>query len=336
MRIQARTGGYRSEQGMQVRTGGYRMLLALYGAGAMGREFKYMADNSARWDGIVFIDDQGKNEELLGCRVMDYQAFSERYTPDQVRFVVAIGEPVFRLRAFDKMKRAGYQGAVLCDPSAYISPDAEVGEGTAICRGSYIGSLARIGRNVYISTGAAVGHDAVIGDHTRLGVYSFTGGHVRIGENVFIGAGAMLRDRIQVGNGSIVAIGAAVFDSVPEHVTMIGNPARAAGETDGRAVYQVQTQAAAAAPAAEAPAQGVLTRTQVAEKYWEVFESCFEGIDFNPVTFHFHDDGWDSVSHMKLAAELEKAFGIHFKGREIMRLNTFGSGLELVRKKLCN
>ena len=182
--MQARTGGYRSEQGMQVRTGGYRMLLALYGAGAMGREFKYMADMSAQWDGIVFIDDRGKNEELLGCRVMDYQAFSVGVTR-RIRYVLLLRSerPVFRLRAFDKMKRADYQGAVLCDPSAYISPDAEVGEGTAICRGSYIGSLARLGRNVYVSTGAAVGHDAVIGDHTRLGVYSFTGGHVRIGEN---------------------------------------------------------------------------------------------------------------------------------------------------------
>ena len=304
------------------------MILALYGAGAMGREFKYMADASGNWEEIVFIDDNARTEELMGCKVLKFRSFSSGYTPEQVRFVVAIGEPRFRMEAFERMKRAGYEGAVLCDPTAYVSPDAEVGEGTAICRDAYVGSLCRVGRNVYISAKAAVGHDSVIGDHTRLGVMSFTGGHTVIGKDVFVGSGAMLRDRIQVGDGSVIALGAAVFEDVPAGVTMMGNPARMAGETGGRTVY-------APSQAEKQPAEtGLPGRAKVAETFWNVFVSCFDGIDFNPVTFHLHDEGWDSVSHMKLTASLEDAFGIHFKGREIMRMNTFQAGLNLVRKKL--
>lgn len=33
------------------------MILALYGAGAMGREFKQIADESREWTGIVFTGD---------------------------------------------------------------------------------------------------------------------------------------------------------------------------------------------------------------------------------------------------------------------------------------
>ena len=135
------------------------MILALYGAGAMGREFKYMADASGNWEEIVFIDDNARTEELMGCRVLKFRSFSSVYTPEKVRFVVAIGEPRFRMEAFERMKRAGDEGAVLCDPTAYVSPDAEVGEGTAVCRDAYVGSLCRVGRNVYISAKAAVGHE---------------------------------------------------------------------------------------------------------------------------------------------------------------------------------
>ena len=42
------------------------MILALYGAGAMGREFKYMADAGNEWSGVVFIDDHALSEELMG------------------------------------------------------------------------------------------------------------------------------------------------------------------------------------------------------------------------------------------------------------------------------
>ena len=76
------------------------------------------------------------------------------------------------------------------------------------------------------------------------------------------------------------------------------------------------------------------TPAKIAETYWEVFSSCFDGLDFNPVTFRFHEDGWDSASQMALVAGLEAAFGISFKGREVLKMNSFESGLNLVRKKL--
>ena len=76
------------------------------------------------------------------------------------------------------------------------------------------------------------------------------------------------------------------------------------------------------------------TPASIAETYWEVFSACFEGYDFNPVTFRFHEDGWDSASQMALVAGLEATFGISFKGREVLKMNSFESGLNLVRKKL--
>ena len=302
------------------------MILALYGAGAMGREFKQIAQECGGWSGFVFIDDHAQAEELSGCPVCRFQQFRARFGPDETRFVIAMGEPKFRAEAYSRMTRAGYTGAVLVHGSAYLSPDAELGEGTVVCHDVHIGSLARIGRNCYLSRGASIGHDAVVGDHTRLGVNAFVGGHTVIGENCFIGAGALLRDRIHIGAMSVAALGAAVFEDVPDGVTVIGNPARIAGDGAQSAVY-APSRALEAAQEKSAP-------QSVPERYWEVFSGCFEGVDFNPISFHYHDGGWDSLTHMTLIGRLEEAFQISFKGREAMRLKSYADGLKMVKSKL--
>ena len=302
------------------------MILALYGAGAMGREFKQIADESGEWSGVVFIDDHAETEQLMGCPVCRFQQFRAKYTPEETRFIVSIGEPKFRLEAFEKMTRAGYRGSIIAHSSAIISPDAEVGEGTAVCQGVYVGSLAKVGKNCYLSRNASVGHDAVVGDHTRLGVNAFVGGHCVIGENAFIGAGAMLKDRIRVGSKSVVAMGAAVFEDVPDSVTVIGNPARVSGEGAQDAVF--------APSRALEEKQADTASASVPERYWEVFAGCFDGVDFNPVTFKYHDAGWDSVAQMTLVSRLEEAFHVSIKGREAMQLKSYGAGLKMVTDKL--
>ena len=176
----------------------------------------------------------------------------------------------------------------------------------------------------------------MIGDHTRVGVNAFIGGHAVIGENVFIGSGAMLKDRIRVGDFSVVAIGSAVFTDVEANVTVMGNPARITNQGAQGLLYapsRAMAEAAQAAAEATETAED-LSPERIAERYWEVFSDCFEGLDFNPVSFRFHDDGWDSITQMSLVCRLEEAFGISFKGRETMKITSYRAGLELVRKKL--
>ena len=313
------------------------MILALYGAGAMGREFKFIADETGAWQQIVFIDDHAAAEQTLGCLTCGFQAFRRRFRPEEARFAVTIGEPKFRKEAFERMTEAGYQGARVVHPSACISPDASVGEGALIAQGAYIGSQARIGRNFYASRNASVGHDAVIGDHTRIGVGAFVGGHTEVGENVFIGSGAMLKDRIRIGDSSVVALGSVVLSDVGADTTVMGNPARIAGEGVQNLLYMPGRGTAEAPEGARNPESPVpaeaFTPDRVAALYWETFSGVFAGMDFNPVSFRFHDPGWDSIAQMRLICALEEAFHISFKGRETMKVCSYRTGLDLVRKK---
>lgn len=44
-------------------------------------------------------------------------------------------------------------------------------------------------------------------------------------------------------------------------------------------------------------------------------------------------DGWDSLSHMMIIAEIESKFDIKFKLKELNKMNNFGDLVDLVKVK---
>lgn len=45
-------------------------------------------------------------------------------------------------------------------------------------------------------------------------------------------------------------------------------------------------------------------------------------------------NGWDSLTHMIIITDIENAFGIKFKLKELNKLNNMGSLIELITAKL--
>jgi acyl carrier protein len=45
-------------------------------------------------------------------------------------------------------------------------------------------------------------------------------------------------------------------------------------------------------------------------------------------------DGWDSLTHMTIISEIEEAFDIKFKLKELNKLKNMGSLIDLIQSKL--
>jgi serine O-acetyltransferase len=86
-----------------------------------------------------------------------------------------------------------------------------------------------------------VGETAVIGNDVSMlhgvtlgGTGKETGDrHPKVGDGVLLGAGAKILGNIRIGQGSKVGAGSVVLADVPDHVTVVGVPARIVGRPHG-------------------------------------------------------------------------------------------------------
>ncbi|MCH8507003.1 MAG: serine O-acetyltransferase, partial [Ectothiorhodospiraceae bacterium] len=99
---------------------------------------------------------------------------------------------------------------------------------------------ARIGRRFFIDhgMGVVIGETAEIGDDVTLYHGVTLGGtstakgkrHPTLGNNIVVGAGAKVLGPIMVGDGARVGSNAVVLKDVPDGATLVGIPARIAGQ----------------------------------------------------------------------------------------------------------
>lgn len=95
---------------------------------------------------------------------------------------------------------------------------------------------AQIGHSFFIDhgDGVVIGETAVIGDHVILYHQVTLGGtgkqkgkrHPTVGSHVIIGAGSKILGNIRVGEYCKIGAGTIVIHDVPDHSTVVGNPAR--------------------------------------------------------------------------------------------------------------
>ncbi|HOC30472.1 MAG TPA: acyl carrier protein [Treponemataceae bacterium] len=70
------------------------------------------------------------------------------------------------------------------------------------------------------------------------------------------------------------------------------------------------------------------------EKYTQAFMDAFDIDEATAKTLKFQQiPAWDSVGHMGLVAQLEEQFGIMMEPDDIVDLNSFDKGMEMLGAK---
>lgn len=108
-------------------------------------------------------------------------------------------------------------------PSAIISDEAKINEGTVVMQGSIIQSGTRIGRHCIINTGASVDHECVIDDYVHISPHCTLCGNVQVGEGTWVGAGTTVIPGVKIGKWSIIGAGSVVTKDIPDNVLAVGN-----------------------------------------------------------------------------------------------------------------
>lgn len=145
-------------------------------------------------------------------------------------FAIAIGgaRGADRLEIADWLTHQGLAPLTVRHAGAIVEPSAEIALGAQVLGGSFVGAVARVGRQVILNSQSSVDHDCVIGEGSHIAPGAVLCGEVTLGPRCFVGAGATVLPKLRLGADVVVGAGATVTRDVADGMTVINTPARPA------------------------------------------------------------------------------------------------------------
>lgn len=187
----------------------------LYGASGHAKVIiDILRANQIEINGLV--DDNPNVQELLGISVLHQ---SNGLSP----FIVSIGNNQIRKTIAEQLKTS-FGKAI--HPSAIISPNSLIDEGTVVMQGAIVQSCATIGKHCIINTGASVDHECVIEDYVHISPHATLCGNVHVGEGSWVAAGSVVLPGVKIGKWSVIGAGSVVAKDIPDGVLAVGNRCR--------------------------------------------------------------------------------------------------------------
>lgn len=174
----------------------------------------FLDDNFNLQNKKVFLD-----KTVIGL-VSNCEAIQEKN--QEYLFVVGIGDNYIRKEIFGKY-RLNYYTAV--HPSAIISNQVQIGEGTVIMANAVVNANTNIGTNCIINTGSIVEHDNIIEDNVHISPNATLCGTVKVGKLTHIGANVTIKNNIKICSECIIGAGAVVVKNIVDKGIYLGVPA---------------------------------------------------------------------------------------------------------------
>lgn len=170
------------------------------------------AENKFEIIGILDIKEK-IGQKVSGYLINGTDAQIERFITDDCYFLITLGQiktPDLRVKIFEKLKKLNAQMATVISPLAYVSKNAEIGEGTIIMHQALVNAGAKIGKNCIINTKALIEHDAVVENYCHISTGAILNGETLIREKSFIGSNATLVQCIELPASSFIKAGSLV------------------------------------------------------------------------------------------------------------------------------
>ncbi|MEX2344670.1 MAG: acetyltransferase [Balneolaceae bacterium] len=137
---------------------------------------------------------------------------------------IGIGRNFIRKQKAEKHSGLTYPSFI--HPDAIISPEVEIGTGTAIMAGAIIQPGSKIGNHVIVNSGVVIEHDCTLHDYSHIAPNATLAGSCTLQEGAFLGVNACMIEGKVLGAWSVVGAGACVITDIPEWCTAVGLPAK--------------------------------------------------------------------------------------------------------------
>lgn len=206
------------------------MDVLIIGAGGHGKVVLDILRAAGDVNPVGFIDADASlaGTTVAGLEVLGGPNLLPKLRKKYSHAIVAIGDNRARRRYAAAAREAGFELINAIHPAASVSRSATMGKNVVVSAGAVICTEAQVADSVIINTSAVVDHECVVGEAAHICPGALLAGRVRVGEEAFVGLGAKVIQCLCVGEHAIVGAGAVVIADVPDHLTVVGIPARAA------------------------------------------------------------------------------------------------------------
>lgn len=213
------------------------MVIGIYGTGGTGKDVYDVVVRQKHYEKIIFIDDTKEIGYFRNNELYPFEKIPKSYNPQNMKIIIAVGEPMLRKKLYDRVKEKGYILTNVIHEDTDISEYANVGEGLIAFKGVIIGADAKLGENILLEPYVVMGHDVCVKRHTVLSCQVLVGGHAQIGEAVYIALASAIKDRVQIGNETIIGVGSRVVKDLPENIIAVGYPARVVKKNESIQIF---------------------------------------------------------------------------------------------------
>lgn len=205
--------------------------LVLLGGGGHCKSVLDTLHKTKEYSEIVITDPNlPAGTEVMGGKVVgDDSVLPNLYVEGFTNAVITagdVGKPNPRAKLVEMAQNIGFHFPCIIDPTAQVSPSAQIGDGTFIGKNAIINIGAQIGNHCIINTAAIIEHEATIGALTHVASGAIVLGEVTIGHRCFIGAGSTIVQCANLGHDVKIGAGAVVNHDIPDNCTAVGVPAK--------------------------------------------------------------------------------------------------------------